>query len=450
MKIGKYLDPTAVGIGIAIFTVTSFIVFVFFAQVSFGDVLNIVVHNWSFWAIVALSCVFGVVQKIRHPDAFLWVEVPVQLITTSVVIFVMSALFYSASSDLVDTEIWNSYVTKAEYHEAWTERVRYDCNCRDTGCYECGDSKTSRKCGCHRVCDTCYRNDYHAPFYQFDVKGEGLRSCDKTTYKQFVRVWNNERKTILSHSGQISVGDGNMYSVSYNKVTIPASTEHKFVNYLKASRSIRKNSGIKDKYKKLIRDYPRISSCDYGNIELYRVINAGTLASSRWITELDEALDIELAAIGAKKQVNIIVYLVNTPDQYFVQALRDAWVDGKKNDVIVVIGSTSFPNIDFVSVLAWTKSELFKVTLRDRIYGEKTLADPIKVSSIIANQVGKPENNGGFKRVSMEEMEYLMSDIELSWWQHLLVVLVGLIVTWLTSWALINNDLSNVRNWRRF
>ena len=38
-----------------------------------------------------------------------------------------------------------------------------------------------------------------------------------------------------------------------------------------------------------------------------------------------------------------------------------------KNDVVVVMGTPSYPRIDWVQVLSWTDVELFKVQLRDEL-----------------------------------------------------------------------------------
>lgn len=450
IRLNRYLNPSVIGICVGLFAVISFAAFLLFSRASFWDIWKIVVGNWSFWAIVVISITAGFIQKIRNPLEFMWVELPIQVVTTTTIIFVLFSLFYSTSTDLVDKEIWNSYITKAEYHEAWTERVAYECHCRDTGCTTCGTGSSRHKCGCTRTCDTCYRNDYHPPAWSYIINGEGSSNCEKVNYGEIARLFGNEQKTILHHSGQVSIGDGNMYSVSYTRkqgTLIPASTEHSCVNYLKASFSIKKKTGIKNKYAKLLREYPGIHEGSFGNIEFNRVINVGVNADAKWLRGLDRRLDEDLSLLGSRKQVNIIVYLVNTADQNVVQAIRENWIDGKKNDVIVVIGSTSFPKVDWVQVVAWTKSELFKVTLRDRIYDSKSIADYNSLAEIISSQVGKSNQAGGFQRMSMEELEYLTADISLPWWEQLLIVLIGGLVTWLVSWALINNDLSN--NFRR-
>ena len=195
-----------------------------------------------------------------------------------------------------------------------------------------------------------------------------------------------------------------------------------------------------------MRPYPIIHGGKFGPIEVDRVVLGGATLPEEWIRSVDRGLDEALTVLGKKKQVNVLTYMVNTSDQSFLHALEEHWVYGKKNDVIVIIGTSSFPKIDWVAVIAWTDVELFKTNLRKEVMDLKDLSDPSKLVETIVKRVALPPEMGGFLRKPMEEYQYLISDISLSWWANLLIFLVLGLLSWAIDWALINNT---IRIWRR-
>jgi len=147
-----------------------------------------------------------------------------------------------------------------------------------------------------------------------------------------------------------------------------------------------------------------------------------------------------LAFEGARKQVNVLVYLVNTGNQAFLHALEEHWVFGKKNDAVVIIGTTSFPKVDWVSIMAWTDIEEFKVVLRNNLLALQEVSDPVVVANTISSQILLPPEKGGFLRKSMSDYEYLVSGISLPWWANILITLFLCFFSWGVSWVLVHND----------
>jgi hypothetical protein len=100
------------------------------------------------------------------------------------------------------------------------------------------------------------------------------------------------------------------------------------------------------------------------------------------------------------------VVIAKTGDMNYSNALNAAWLGGKKNDVIVVIGAPEYPKIAWVDVLSWTDQQLFKVQLRDAIrdIGE---VDRVKIVPVIHDRI-----LNAFKRKHMAEFEYLKDRIE--------------------------------------
>lgn len=399
----------------------------------------IVSHNLSFYIAIFISLIFGVYRKFTNPNRFTWFELPVQLLASVAVIFTLYSFFFFTTSNISDKEVWNGYSVKAEFLEEWTERVE------TTTC----DSEGKN-------CKTTVSYVYHPPEWwlytnNYKVNYNEKISISRSVYRNYVNYFGNNTFKDLYHANQSSHGDGDMYYTVFKDTfesRIPTSIKHRYVNYLKGAESLHKKTGGNTiGYEKLLLDYPKVTRGSYGSIYFDRVIVAGELnVDSTWKKQVDQQLDLALTSLGEKKQVNIVVYLVKSSDQAFLHALEEHWINGKKNDVIVIVGMNQFPMVEWAAVMAWTKIEEFKIILRDNINELSDISDSNIFTSTILNQISKKTENGGYLRMPMEELEYLVSDIELPWWSHLLVVLSGAFMAWLVSWALINNQ---IKNWRR-
>ena len=393
----------------------------------------IVTNNVAFWIVAFLSIVFGFYRKYTNPEKYTWLEFPFQVIAGIATVFTIYSVFFFTTSNIADVEVWNSYTKKAEYYEKWTEEVTY------------------QDCDSEGHCTTKTRTVYHPPEWYFITDSDEKISVNRKIYKSYVNYFGNEKEKNLFHSGQISIGDGDMYYTVFNKQfnsRITTSIEHDYVNYLKGAETLHKRSGGNTiGFEKLLLDYPRTYKSVYGNINLDRVlVTNGLSVPTKWKVEVDKSLDLVLTDLGAKKEVNVLIYLVNTKDQSFTYALEESWINGKKNDVIVLIGTTNFPDVDWVSILAWTEIEEFKIVLRDSIIDLDDLNNSKIFVDTIVSQISLPGEKGGFVRMSMDKLQYLVSDITIPWWANVLVVVFSMFLSWLVSWALINNE---IQNWRK-
>lgn len=391
-----------------------------------GGVFNIIFHNVGFWIMFVVAVVFGFVRKFTNPEQFMWRELPIQIGASILSLVILYCIFFSTATNLADKEIWNGYVTKAEYYEQWTEKV----TSRD---------KKGRT-------TTSYR--HHPPSWVINTTA-GDFSTSSEVYNSYRHRFDNQTKKNLYHMNQSSFGDGDMFYVECDRnqaSLMPAARPHLFVNYLRASDSIRKIRGNIEQHKANLKEYPVVYAGDYGDIEFDRVIEAGITLPPSWKVSLDEKLDRELRNLGAEKEVNVLVYITGSPDRSFAEALKEYWVQGKKNDVIVIVGAPTFPEIRWVEVIAWTKVEEFKIHLRDRITEMKTLPAAGAFATAITQEIAKPGSAGGFVRTPDADLEYLAADVSLPWWCQLIIILVGGSVSWFTSHFLINNDWRSGRS----
>ena len=422
----KELSPSQI-VGIAIGAVLFLVGGYFFCNPGLLEKVSVVIwHNFGIWILFIFGAGYAIYRKISNPQQMTWVEIPVQLSVSLLAIYLFYSIFYYSTSGMQDTEIWNGYVAKAEYHEAWTEKK--------TSTDDEGNTRTSYV--------------YHAPEWKLITNNDECLRVSSDIYRRYVSHWGKETKRTLWHMNQSSIGDGNMYFVNWNRDSgsqVPSAVEHECANYLKASHSIRKRvSYIKDEHKPFLMEYPAVFDGGFGSIAVNRVLNAKASVPTAWSNKISRGLDKVLCTMGKEKEVNVLVYVMGIGDQGYFHALEEHWIGGKKNDVILVIGASEFPKIDWVTVMAWTDVEEFKILLRDRILALKNLeGKEQEIVDTISDQIRKSADAGGFKRRHMKELEYLAADIVLPWWAQVLVICFSVSCAYATSWALEHNEISN-------
>jgi hypothetical protein len=98
--------------------------------------------------------------------------------------------------------------------------------------------------------------------------------------------------------------------------------------------------------------------------------------------------------------------VVKEGDQAYYEAMAEAWLGGKKNDVILLIGAPEFPRIAWAAVLSWTKAEEMKIAIRE---GVMALPE-FDGSAVLA--LLKREVSTSFVRRPMSDFEYLRASVE--------------------------------------
>lgn len=387
-----------------------------------------------FWSVFAISIIYIGWRWWQKGEEFTWTERILQVLITILSTFSIYGIFLFTAGDLHDTEVWNGTVKSSSYYEGWTERVETTV---------CADSNKDGSC---KRYETKVSYVDHQPYWQIHTtNGEDIH-IKAENYRNLRRHFGNEKFEFIIHPNQSSVGDGNAYHTEWNgseQLAIPTAVEHPYVNYLKAAKNsiLYPSLASETGYEELLLSYPRVQSSNWGEIELNRVMVAGSRVPQEWIKALDQQLDMIASKLGHAKQMNVLVYVVNTKDRAFLYALESHWTKGKKNDVIVIIGVTDFPKVEWASVMAWTENELFKVQLRDRIEGLKDIQEATVVSNVIADQIGKTPSDGGFERMPMKKLEYLIYDIKVPFWTILVVTIIVLIISISTSCIMENNNV---------
>jgi hypothetical protein len=295
--------------------------------------------------------------------------------------------YYSATDD---SETWNSRVSKKE-KEYTSCSHSYSCRCRQS----CSGSGKNRSC--HQVCDTCYEhsNDWNWAVYTAAGEGFDIDRIDRRGSHEPPR-WT-----------AVKIGE-------------PTSRVHSYTNYIKAAPdTLFRRDGKYEKYQSLLPQYPQ-NVYDYHRMNRLILVNgAKTQDPAYWNADLMELN----AKIGSSRQSNVIVVLARNLPPDFFYALEQAWLGGKKNDVILVVGTDTAGKAAWVNVMTWELNELFKVKVRDDLLEKGSLERWDVVNVLEANIVKY------HKRKPMADFEYLKSSITPTVTGWVVSMLVGFIIS---------------------
>lgn len=335
--------------------------------------------------LLALPVCFGIILwLLTREKQDVWIAVG--LYTAIGILAVCMSFFISTGAKTWDTEILNGQVTSKERDHGSYQRS-YECNC-----YTTTDSKGQST----KHCSTCYEDRYTVEWtaqttvgnYQIDKLDRGSRSV-------------------------YSEPDPARYTVT--QVGDPAAKASRYTNYIQAVPNSLFTPAAADLKKKFVGLIPAYPDSVYDLYKVNRFITPGWSIpdAEAWNADISNAL----RELGPKKQVNLIVVVAKTDDVNYEYALRDAWEGANKNDVVVIVGSTQYPKIDFVRVLSWTKNEAFKIQLRDTLLDKGTVD-----RSIVALCAKQIEQN--FERRRMREFAYLDGEIDPPEWLIIVLCIV--------------------------
>lgn len=289
-----------------------------------------------------------------------------------------------------DIEIINGKITeKQRIHDTYEQS--YPCNCRSVSSGS-GQNATSTT-----VCDTCYETHYTVEFKCDSTIGSYQIDKEDSTLRSVYKIPDHPRWTV------IRAGD-------------PVSKSHRYQNYVQAvPESLFKPAPavLKAKFAGLIPTYP---DQIYDLYKVNRFLSPGHSVPDAALWNND--ISMMLRDLGPQKQVNAIVVIAKTDDLDYEYALRDAWEGVNKNDVVLLIGSKEYPKIDYVRVLTWSKSEIFKIELRDNVEALGVIQrEPIM--GLLQAQIAK-----NFDRRHMRDFEYLQAEIDPPTWVIVLLLAV--------------------------
>lgn len=285
-------------------------------------------------------------------------------------VLVSSLAFYASyGAAVADTEIINGQITnKVREHGSYTHW--YDCNCTS---HTDSDGHTTQ------TCQRCSEDHYTVEWYANSTIGRfDIDSIDRTS-KRVYNTPDPHRYSIINQ------GD-------------PVAKQHSYENYVQAvpeSLFAKRNLDLST-YGGLMVDYP-INVYDLYKIDRFISPGFSFVDAPQWNLDISNML----RNLGPSKQVNVIVVIAKTADRQYPYALQKKWEGANKNDVVLVIGSLDGLKIEFVDVISWTKSEIFKIELIDRINDMGAIKRDA-IMQALSSQIAK-----NFERRHMAEFEYL-------------------------------------------
>ena len=327
----------------------------------------------------------------------------------------ISVFYVSVGSQTADVEIWNGKVVgKQRVHGHYLRS--YSCNCKNV----CSGSGNSRSCT--TKCDTCYEDRYTVNWYCNTTLGQITIDREDWSNKGVYKLPDPARWT----------------SIVPNE---PVAKAVPYTNYVQAvPHTLFKPAAndLKAKFSSLIPAYPQ-QTFDFYRINRFLAPGIQVQDAASWNWDIGVMLNDR----GSSKQVNAVIVAAKTDDPNYEFALRDAWENGNKNDVILILGTPNWPKIEWVRIVTWSKSEIFKVELRDTILqiGE---ADRTKIIPALAAQIDK-----NFVRRSMKDFEYLKAEIDPPMWLIAMVVLLQIIAAVIVQWQIHSKFYSNSRGINR-
>lgn len=184
---------------------------------------------------------------------------------------------------------------------------------------------------------------------------------------------------------------------------IPTTAQRSFDNALLLIEPDAPDLAAVEAFADILPMYPELTAGPFGTTELMRVIPAGLDLPPDWMRQLDQYLDTELIHLGRTHEVNILVVIAQTADRTFLNALRAHWRRGKRNDVTVVFGTTTFPNIDWVGVMDWTSDHRFTDALEEDLTGFTDLREVLAIGRRIVKRLSRPAEEDGYVLPSLDE-----------------------------------------------
>lgn len=323
---------------------------------------------------------------------------------TMAVMFLIIGGVYTAGkyADTIDTQVLNGKVVSKSRDRVSCSHS-YSCNCT-TSTYTCGKSTCTRT-----SCQTCYE---HSHDYDWNVSSTvGSFTIDRV---------DRQGVDIPPRWQSVLIGE-------------PAAVTETYTNYVKGAKDSLFHTLIDDdKWAAHIPNYPR--PFDYYRINHYIASQKPSDLEKQHAPLYDKYLDDMLSTLGPSKEVNVLVVMSNHKSAMHGEALKNAWLGGKKNDVIVVIGAPSYPTIEWVRVFSWSKTEMVNVVLRNNLLALKE-AEPKKVVDIIKQDVTQY-----FQRKSMQEFEYLKDNLQPPMWVMVLAWILSLFGTIGLTWWFHKNE----------
>lgn len=271
--------------------------------------------------------------------------------------------------DSVDYEVYSGEIT-SKYRDHSSYQQAYDCNCKDG------------------KCNTCYRTIYTVEW--------GARS----NIGNFVIASEESRSRSV-----YSTKDPNRYINIYTGE--PVAKEKRFINYVKGvPNSLFNETNFKGEFHYYVPDYPNV----YDFYKIKRVFFIGDNQAIN-LEEWNKVVNEYQKTWGYRYYANVVLIFTDKPID-IVQDIRAKWIQGKQNDLIIVVGLTNKNKIGWVESMGWSENNDIKYAVNSDIMDTKEISDSSAIIQVIDTNLKK-----GYKYRDMEkDFSHLKELIEPPMW----------------------------------
>lgn len=334
----------------------------------------------------------------RGRELITWKEFLVQVGAQALVALLSLACIWGG--DTHDVELWNGRVANKASYRVSCEHS-YTCNCVTT----CSGSGSNRSCT--EICQTCYEHSYDVSWYLH------------TTNEESIVIERVDRRGTSTPPRWASARVGD-----------PTAIRHSFTNYVKAAPdTLFRRRGLVERYATFIPAYP-IAVHDYHYANRLVQVSTALPDAAAWNADLMQLN----ADLGRSKEVNIVVVTVASKESEYGLALEQAWLGGKKNDVVVVVGLDG-TKVSWTHVMSWSTNQMLQVALRDQLLDLGTF-DRERAVPVIRKAV-----SDHFRRKHFREFAYLASCFTPTGTQYLVSIIIGVVASIGISLFMAKEDL---------
>lgn len=412
------MDPK--GIAVVIGILLAFLLGpVWYLENAFLVTSKITIHQVEFWImLVFVPSILYLIEKYKKKGVFSW---PITALW-SAFLFVYFTIGTFYTSGIADKSNFNAQAMGGIWEESYTStRTETVCDAKDKD-GSCTSSHTVTHC-----------DNHHPDSYTILFSDDSSHSIGGSNYRNLVQALRNEKQVPNSNIDQCSIGDGRKFTTNYigdKSTELYVTYEKPVVNYILAGHNLYQTSDqVAKPYLDHLEKVPGITehSAGIGPWMSHRIITKGVQVPATWKEMMNGELNKLNGTLGPSKEINVVMYVVGTPNREFMTALDAHWVHGRKNQLTIIVGSTTFPNIEWVDVIDfWSMKPEIRINLRDQL--EKFSLDDPRFMQVIKERI-----QTDWQRREMKTFEYLSWDIALPWWMYPLVLIFCLAMSWLFS-----------------
>ncbi len=307
--------------------------------------------DWVLLSLVVFT--FPWILKIFIPHK---VTLPEAMVASALSLIAAFIFFHTGKYiDSMDYEIYSGEIT-SKYRDHDSYQQSYDCNCNDG------------------KCQTCYRTIYTVEWVARSNIGNFVIEKDESRSRS---IYNRK--------------DPSRYSRIYNGE--PVSIEKRFINYVKGvPDSLFNETNFKGEYHYDVPSYPSVY--DFYNINRVFFLGINNAIS---IKEWNNILSIYHKEWGYKHYANVILVFTDKPVG-IVQDIRAKWIQGKQNDLIIIVGLEDHNKISWVEAVGWSENNDIKYSVSSDLMDLKEVNDPYVFMKVIDTNIKK-----GYKYRDMEK-----------------------------------------------